>query len=108
MKSSFVEEEIDLTQYWLVVKRRKWSIMTLALLVSLLATLIVYSMTPLYKATSTLLIEPHQAKMLSIEDLYKMHGKDKVYYLTQLELMKSRRLAKQVVHQLHLDKNPEF
>ncbi|MDQ6991472.1 MAG: polysaccharide biosynthesis tyrosine autokinase [Mariprofundaceae bacterium] len=108
MHGGSIEEGIDLTQYWMVVKRRKWSIIILALLVALLATLVTYSMTPFYKATSTLLVEAHQTKMLSIEDLYKIHGDDKIYYLTQLEILKSRKLAVQVIHQLDLDKNSEI
>ena len=104
----FNEEEIDLSQYWKVVNRRKWSIFGLASLITLLTILIVYSMTPFYKATSTLLIEPQQAKLPSIEDLYGLAGKDKQYYLTQLELLKSRKLAEVVIAQLQLDREPEF
>ena len=104
----FIEEEIDLSQYWKVVNRRKWSILALAGLVTLLTILIVFSMTPYYKATSTLLIEPQQAKLPSIEDLYGLAGKDKQYYLTQLELLKSRKLAEQVIANLQLDKEAEF
>jgi len=104
----FIEEEIDLSQYWKVVNRRKWSIIALASLVTLLTILIVYSLTPYYKATSTLLIEPQQAKLPSIEELYGMAGNDKQYYLTQLELLKSRKLAEQVIASLKLAEQPEF
>jgi len=104
----FVEEEIDLAQYWAVIARRKWSIMALALLITLLTGLIVFSITPVYKATATLLIEPQQPKLPSIEDLYGLAGKDKQYYLTQLELLKSRKLAEAVIDKLQLEKNSEF
>jgi len=105
---AFVEEEIDLAQYWRVISRRKWSILALACLITLLAGLIVFSITPVYKATATLLIEPQQAKLPSIEDLYGLAGKDKQYYLTQLEMLKSRKLAEVVIDQLLLMKNTEF
>ena len=105
---AFVEEEIDLSRYWRVISRRKWSIISLAVMVSLLAMFIVYSMTPYYKATSTLLIQPQQAKLPSIEDLYGLAGKDKEYYLTQLEMLKSRVLAEKVIAELNLLQKPEF
>ena len=104
---SFIEEEIDLRQYWLVISRRKWGIITLAVLVTALTGLIVFSMTPYYKASSALLIE-QQSKLPSIEDLYGLAGKDKQYYLTQLEVLKSRKLAEVVIDKLDMAHQPEF
>ncbi len=105
---SFVEEEIDLSQYWKVISARKWGILGLACLITLLTALIVFSMSPIYSAKSTLLIEQQQPKLPSIEDLYGLGGKDKQYYLTQIELLKSRKLTEQVIHNLQLDSNQEF
>lgn len=106
--AGYFEEEVDLAQYWAVINRHKWSILTLAILVTLLAGLIVYSMTPVYQATARLLIEPQQPKLPSVEELYGLAGKDKQYYRTQMELLKSRRLAEKVIGELKLDSNPEF
>jgi len=105
---SFIEEEIDLSQYWKVINSRKWGIMGLALLITLIVALIVFSMSPIYKATSTLLIEQQQPKLPSINELYGLAGKDKQYYLTQMELLKSRKLAEHVIHDLKLETNQEF
>jgi len=105
---SFIEEEIDLSQYWKVINSRKWGIMGLALLITLIVALIVFSMSPVYKATSTLLIEQQQPKLPSIDELYGLAGKDKQYYLTQIELLKSRKLAEHVIQDLKLDSNQEF
>jgi len=107
-QGSFVEEEIDLSQYWKVISRRKWSILSLALLVSLLATLIVFSITPVYKATATMLIEPEQQKTPSLEEVFRLRSQTKEFYLTQMEILKSRRLAEQVIHKLELENDPVF
>lgn len=104
----FIEEEIDLAQYWAVVSKRKWGILFLATLITLLSILIVFSITPVYKATSTLLIEQQQSKMPSIEDIYGLAGQNWEYYQTQLELLKSRKLAEQVISALKLKEKPEF
>ena len=105
---SFVEEEIDLSQYWKVINTRKWGILGLACLITLLTVLIVFSMSPIYSAKSTILIEQQQPKLPSIEDLYGLTGKDKEYYNTQMELLKSRKLTEHVIHNLQLDSNQEF
>lgn len=105
---SFVEEEIDLKKYWHVINHRKWGIMGLALLITLIVALVVFSMTPIYKATSTLLIEQEQPKLPSVDELFALQGKGRVYYLTQIELLKSRKLAEHVIHDLKLESNQEF
>mmetsp|Transcript_4678 Transcript_4678/g.15492 ORF Transcript_4678/g.15492 Transcript_4678/m.15492 type:complete len:94 (+) Transcript_4678:128-409(+) len=61
---------IDFGQYWTTVKRYLWRILGLALLLTILVTLVVLSMTPRYIATASLLIEAEQANVLSIEEVY--------------------------------------
>ncbi len=105
---SLVEEEIDLSQYLRVIRSRKWGILGLSLLITLIVALIVFSMSPVYKATSTLLIEQQQPKLPSIDELYGLAGKDKQYYLTQMGLLKSRKLIEHVIDHLKLEGNAEF
>ena len=107
-KQSFVDKKTDISQYWIIIARRKYSILLLLVLATLLAGIVVFSITPVYKATATLLIEPEQAKLTSVEDLYGLANKDQQYYLTQLELLKSRKLAEGVIAQFGLEDKPEF
>ncbi|MET4001064.1 polysaccharide biosynthesis tyrosine autokinase [Marinobacterium sp. MBR-109] len=102
------DDEIDLLQLWNTIWRRKWSIITLTIVVMMLATLIVMSMTPIYRAVSTLLIEQKTAKAVSIQDMYGLEGGSNEYLQTQFELLKSRELAERVVRQLNLTTHPEF
>ena len=60
------EEVIDLRQYFTVIMRAKWRIISLAILTTILAVFVVLSMTPIYKSTATLLIESQQAKAIGI------------------------------------------
>ncbi|WP_293268643.1 Wzz/FepE/Etk N-terminal domain-containing protein, partial [Neptunomonas sp.] len=64
------EDVIDLRQYWQTIMRHKWGIIGFAFLVTLLAALVVTSLTPIYRATATLLIESQQANIVSIEEVY--------------------------------------
>ena len=102
------EDEIDLLKLWQTIWRRKWSIMTLVLVVSMVSILVVFSITPIYRAAATLLIEQKSAKVVSIEQVYGLDGAGNEYLQTQFELLKSRALAERVVRQLNLTTHPEF
>lgn len=102
------EQEIDLRQYWRIVSRYKWGILGLAIAITALATLIVFSMKPVYRSTTTLLIEQKQAKVVTIEEVYGLDGANKEYLQTQFEILKSRELASRVVRELGLEKHPDF
>ncbi len=100
--------EIDLRQYWQVVSRDKFKIVGLALGVSLLAALWVFSVEPVYEATATLLIESGAAKVVSIEEVYSPDSNAEEYYATQFELLNSPTVANKVIDELALMKSPEF
>ncbi|WP_417792230.1 GumC family protein [Stutzerimonas xanthomarina] len=102
------DDEIDLLKLWQTVWRRKWSIITLVLVVSMVTILGVLAITPIYRAAATLLIEEKAAKVVSIEQVYGLEGAGTEYLQTQFELLKSRALAERVVRQLNLTTHPEF
>ena len=102
------EEVIDLRQYWRIVDRFKWRIAALSVAVAMLTAMVVFSMTPRYQATATLMIEAEQAKALSIEEVYGLDSSRKEYFLTQFEILKSRKIAERVVERLDLVSHPLF
>ncbi|SDR82618.1 GumC family protein [Pseudomonas oryzae] len=101
-------DEIDLLQLWQTLWRRKWSILALVLVVVMVTVLAVLSITPIYRAGATLLIEKKEANVVSIEQVYGLEGDSNEYLQTQFELLKSRALAERVVKQLNLTTHPEF
>lgn len=102
------DDEIDLLKLWQTIWRRKWSIITLAVIVMMVSTLIVLSLTPIYRAAATMLFEQKQSQVVSIEQLYGVEGSGNDYLQTQFELLKSRSLAERVVNELNLTLHPEF
>ncbi|QJD30650.1 GumC family protein [Methylococcus geothermalis] len=102
------EEEFDLRRYWSVIRRHLWGILGLAVSVSVLTLLILLSMTPIFRATATLIVEPKEQKVVSVEELYGVDTKSKEYYLTQVEILKSRAIARKVIEKLNLTSSPEF
>lgn len=102
------DDVVDLHQYWLTIMRRKWGILGFAFVATLLAALVVFSLEPVYRATATLLIESKQAKVVSIEEVYGLDSSNNEYYLTQFEILKSRKLAEKVIQKYGLVEHPEF
>src|ERR1700738_3767386 len=101
-------DAIDWRSRWNIINRRKWSIIGLALAVGLLTTLVVFAMTPIYRASATLLIESQAPKVVSIEEVYGLDTRSQDYLATQIEIMGGRPIAETVVDRLGLIEQPEF
>jgi len=86
-------DEIDWRYYWSIVNRRKWSIIGLALAVGLLTTLVAFAMTPIYRASTTLLIESQAPNVVSIQEVYGLDTRSQDYLATQIEIMGGRPIA---------------
>src|ERR1700682_6611754 len=99
---------IDWRYRWNIINRRKWSIIGLALAVGLLTTLVVFAMTPIYRASAMLLIESQAANVVSIEEVYGLDTRSQDYLATQIEIMGGRPIAETVVDGLGLIEQPEF
>src|SRR6267142_2479110 len=95
-------DSIDLRYYWNIINRRKWSIIGLALAVGLLTTLVVFAMTPIYRASTTLLIESQAPNVVSIQEAYGLDARSQDYLATQIEIMGGRPIAETVVDRLGL------
>ncbi len=101
-------EVIDLSYYWQVIRRQLKKIILFSAVITAIAVLVALVITPVYKATATILIEAEEAKVLSIEEVYGLGSPSDEYYQTQFEILKSRELAKRTVLELGLVDNPEF
>lgn len=102
------DDVIDLSHYFSIVNRNKWRILGLAFVITMLAALIALSMTPYYKATSSLLIESEETNVVSIEQVYGLDASKQEYFETQYEILKSRHIAEKVVDKLNLTNHPVF
>ena len=108
MNSHAAVEVIDLSHYWQVIRRQLKKIILFSAVITAIAVLVALAMTPVYRATATILIEAQEAKVLSIEEVYGLGSASDEYYQTQFEILKSRELAKRTVLELGLVENPEF
>lgn len=108
MQNSETSDEIDLHRYFQVAWIEKWRILSLVAVVVLLSLLVVQSLTPIYSATATLLIEAKEANIVSIEEVYGIDSSQREYFATQFEILNSRQLAEKVVADLDLESHSEF
>ena len=103
-----LNNKVDLLHYLRLLMRRKWWILLFAILVTSLAAYIVSQLSPIYRATNTLLIEEDKGAVLSVQDVFSQSSYDKSYFLTQFEILKSVDLAEKVVQRLDLESHPVF
>jgi capsular exopolysaccharide synthesis family protein len=102
------EDQFELIEYWRAILRRKWSILGLAIAIAVLASVVVSTIKPVYRATATVLLETGKTKVVSVEEVYGGLSSNREFYQTQAEILKSRELARKVVARLGLAKDPEF
>ena len=102
------EEVVDVTTYFSTLKKYWLTIALITTLTAAITLLVVLSITPVYRATATLLIEAKQQKAVSIEEIVGIDSSQKEYYLTQFEILKSNQIAERVIDKLNLATLPEF
>ena len=101
------EDVIDLRQIWVAVLRYKWAILLLPVLVAMVVYLYASTLTPMYRASSSLLLEPDEENVVGIRGVEEGRA-NRDYLQTQFELLKSRDLAEEVVRRLDLVNHAEF
>jgi capsular exopolysaccharide synthesis family protein len=102
------DDIVDPRQLWSAVRQSWRSILGLCVVVSLLAILWVMRIDPVYRASTTIMIESQEAKTVSIEEVYGLPSGIREYFLTQFEIIKNRDIAARVADELDLWDNPHF
>ncbi|MHA2052190.1 MAG: GumC family protein [Candidatus Hodarchaeales archaeon] len=111
MKNLEKSKSLDLWEYWGVIVKRKWVIITFASALVFISGVFSFLSTPKYKATTTLLIEEEASKILSIEETFSYQPqifRDLRFFNTQLKLLKSKSLAERVTRRMNLISHEEF
>lgn len=94
------DSELGLRDYLRVVRKRLWTVVA-AVTVALVGTAVyTWKTVPVYRATSTLLIERSSPGAPTLDELYKSGGMEGDSYATEIKLMLSRAFAEKVVARL--------
>ena len=102
------DDSIDLRQYILILRKYRWFILLTTAVLTATAAYVVSGMTPIYRATSTLLIETQQTMPMNLDELIGIDTTNSEYYQTQFEVLKSRKLAKRVMEEMNLYEHREW
>jgi capsular exopolysaccharide synthesis family protein len=99
---------IEWAALWRSIWKRRWLLLGAALIAVVCAVVYAYSIKPVFRSTTTLLIESSQAKITSIDQVYTGASQDREYYQTQVEILRSRDVALRTVIATRLWDDPEF
>ena len=106
----FAQEENAIVQYWRVLRKRKWWIVSTLVVVFTLSAIKTLRTTPLYQATSNIAIFPENANVLGFKEGGDS-APDYQYDLTletQAAILRSNALAMKAIETMHLDHDPRF
>src|ERR1041385_3412329 len=107
---SSTQEPAHLREYLAVVRKRIWLILSLMVVVTSLTAVQMYRMPSIYEAETTIQIEQKHGNVLTTNGVSNIivRSNDANYWNTQLQKLKTQKLARQVVLRLHLQPNPAF
>jgi polysaccharide biosynthesis transport protein len=98
---------VSFREYWTIVLKRKWTIISFALTVFILAALFSFLAKPVYTAQGTLLIE-RESNILSFGQGLQIESFNDEYVQTRFKLLESRALADETINRMKLYENPGF
>ena len=96
-------EQIDLRDYLRVILKRCWSIIAVFAVIVVSVTIHVYTATPIYKATSRLIIDKENPNVMSIQEVMAVDASGTDYYQTQYKIIESRAVAREALSRLSSD-----
>jgi polysaccharide biosynthesis transport protein len=104
------EPEQDLRQYWRIIHKHLRLIGACLLGAALLTVLLVLTQTPMYTATSLVMIEPRAPQVFRMKEMVSepLAANEYDFYKTQYDIVRSRSLAAQVIRALDLEDVPYF
>lgn len=100
--------EVDLRELLRKVWRRKGVIFGTVTLLTALAGIVVFQLTPRYSAETVLMIEARQSRVVDLEAVLEGLPAGQETIASETAVIRSRGLAEKVIARLGLDRDPEF
>ena len=108
---SLEEEEstLPLLDYWRVLRKRRWTVLSILLLVVMTVMIGTLKQRPVYRSKAVLQIDKESANVLSFKDFVaEIDPYDDSYLETAYRILQSRTLARRIIDKLQLDQLPEY
>ena len=107
-----LQEELHLKDYIDVLRRRRDTAILFFVTTVLVVTIGSFIMSPIYRATATILIDPESPNVLTTTGSVELQSQNyysyREYYQSQVEILTSYTLIKKVFDDLGLDKSREY
>jgi capsular exopolysaccharide synthesis family protein len=102
------DDRVDLRELGRKLWRRKGVILGTAASAMVLAVLIIFQLTPTYRATAFVMIDPRQSKVVNLQEVLSGLPSDTETIRSEMLVIRSRELARRTIDKLHLDRDPSF
>jgi exopolysaccharide transport family protein len=104
-----LDDQISIVQFWRVLQKRRWLVLSSLAAVVLLVTVISLLLPKRYDASSRILLDLEGTDGLGLEQVVMPIGLDLNTKLeTQIHIVESDTIANSVIKQLELERNKEF
>ena len=109
-RETYAAEGFQLLDYWKAIRKRLWLVAGIAVLVTTLAAIYMARKQNIYSATARIQVDLEQTNpdLQTIDRQRPVANPDPSYFNTQLQLLDSEGLLRQVVKEHSLDTNKEF
>ena len=97
-----------LRAYWHILRKRCWTVLTVAIVLTTLVAIISFKMQPVYEAVARVEIEAETPQIQSLSDLDRVMPTDQAFVETQVRVIQSDTLAWKTIQQLRLEDNLAF
>jgi capsular exopolysaccharide synthesis family protein len=97
-----------LRTYWNILNKRRWTIITIAFIATVLVAIASFKMTPIYEATVRLDIEADTLQIQSLNDFFRQVPADETFIGTQIQVLEGVSLAELTIEQVGILKNPTW
>jgi capsular exopolysaccharide synthesis family protein len=109
-RESYAPEGFQLLDYWKAIRKRLWLVAGIAVLVTTLAAIYMARKPNIYSATARIQVDLEQMNpdLVTSDRQRPLSNPDPSYFNTQLQLLDSESLLRQVVKEHSLDTNKDF
>jgi capsular exopolysaccharide synthesis family protein len=102
------EKEINLLDYLKVLRKRRWLILAIFLIVLTVTVVGIFTVKPVFRGTATIQIDKENPQIVDFREIFTVSAWDTDYYQTHYQILASRQLAKRVINTLNVYEHPEF
>ncbi len=102
-QEEYLEQQVSIQEYLNIIYRGKWIIIASTVIIFIIALIVTYTTDPVFEAKTTIILQQKQTQG-GLFDFGGMQN-ESLFMRNQVEIIKSRTLARQVLHALESSEN---